>query len=338
MILNNGIEIENSSCIEEAIRDAYDDSINPIVVIRCITYNQKDYVAETLDSFVSQDTDFPFIAIVHDDASNDGTREIIKEYATRYPKIIKAVCDDVNRYSQRTLGHIMDTLIEAYDPLYVAICEGDDYWTDKLKLQKQVDYMENNPECVMCHGDYEIINGKKRKALPHYDEEPFFGPGHVHDYTIVSLTVLYRYKAYKKLPHYAHDKKWLMGDLPLWIELSREGKFHYFPEVFGKYRVLANSASHSTNAEQIIRFWECGNDIVEFYSKLYGYNYEERPRKTLYWRIQYQCYENHDKIQAKKYWKEGQKYKANNIKSFVYYICNIFNARWLIDLIYKILE
>ena len=96
-----------------------------------------------------------------------------------------------------------------------------------------------------------------------------------------------------------------MGDYPLWIELSREGKFHYFPEVFGKYRILPNTYSHSTNGEKIKNFWNCWNEITEFYSNLYGYSYTERSRQSLYLEIQKQCYKNKDKKQAKQYWNEG---------------------------------
>lgn len=328
--------IVNSLSVEAAIEKGRNLINKPRVIVRCITYNQREYISQCLDGFISQRTDFPFVAIAHDDASTDGTAEVIKEYANKYPDIIIAVCDDENRYSQHTLAQIMDDIIDAYEPEYVAFCEGDDYWTDPYKLQKQVDYMEMHPECVMCHGDHTVTNGKKRKTPPHYDDEPYFGPGHIHNYTIVSLTTLYRYAAYKRLPKHARTHKWLMGDTPLWIELSREGTFHFFPEVFGTYRVLPDSASHSTDAEKIKLFWESENEIIKFYSDLYGYQYEERSRKSLYKEIQKQCFRNGDKEQARIYWIEANKDKSNSFLSMLFYVCNIYHLRWLISFLYLI--
>lgn len=336
MVLQNGITIQNSECIEKAIIKARERITVPTVIIRCISYNQHDYIGECLEGFVNQRTNFPFVALVHDDASTDKTDEIIRIYEDKYPDKIFAVCDNENRYQTHSLGFVMDLLIDAFNPKYIAICEGDDYWSDVNKLQKQVDYMEKHPECVMCHGDCGVINGSYKKAPIHYDDEPYFGPGHIHTYTINSLTTLYRYDAYKKIPNYRYKHNWIMGDYPLWIELSREGKFHYFPEIFGMYRVLSNSASHSTDGEKIKQFWACANEITKFYSDLYGFDYKGRSLTTLYDMIISQCYSNHDKDQAKKYWAEARKNNAISIKSSIFYYCNIFNQRWIVSLLYRL--
>lgn len=336
MVLDNGIEIKNSEIIEAAIRNAKACRARPRVAVRCITYNQEAFIAECLEGFVSQKTDFPFVAVIHDDASTDNTPAIIDQYATMYPNIIMPVCDNQNRHTEHTLSYVMDILIDAYQPDFIAFCEGDDYWTDPYKLQKQVDYLDAHPECVMCHGDHIVINGQKRKTPPHYDDEPFFGPGHIHVYPITSLTAVYRYTAYKNTPKHAYNKNWLMGDTPLWIELSREGKFHFIPEVLGAYRFLSNSASHSADCSKIVKFWESENEINRFYSELYGFTYHELPRNTLYRNIQKQCFKNRDQVQARKYWKEAKNYHANDIVCFLYYLSNILGARWIINLAYKL--
>lgn len=331
----NSIALNHPEIIQAAIDRGMQEAIEPMVLVRCIAYNQEKYIEETLRGFVNQKTDFSFIAIVHDDASTDETPIIIKKYAERYPDIIVPVLDDVNRHTEKTLTFIMDELVAAYRPKYVAICEGDDFWTDPFKLQKQVQYMEEHRDCVLCHGDYEVTNGSKRRTPAHYDDEPYFGPGHLHTYNITSLTVLYRYETYKIIPNHRNYHQWLMGDYPLWIELSREGKFHYFPDVFGMYRVLPNSYSHSTDGERIKRFWHSWNDITKFYSELYGYQYVERPVSLLYEDIQKQCYNNRDIEQAKKYWAEGRSNRANSLKSFLYYFTNVCHARWIFDLLYR---
>ena len=124
----------------------------PIVSVKCMVYNQKAYLRECLDGIVSQQTTFKFEAIVHDDASTDGSADIIKEYAQKYPDVIKPVFEVENQYSKHD-GSLTRIMRRHLNGKYIAICEGDDYWTDPLKLQKQVDYLEAHPECSMCCSD-----------------------------------------------------------------------------------------------------------------------------------------------------------------------------------------
>lgn len=120
-----------------------------MVTIRCIAYNHEPYIRQCLEGFVIQKTNFRFEAIVHDDASTDGTAAIIREYAEKYPDIIKPIFETENQYSKRdgSLRRIMDSHTRGK---YVAMCEGDDYWIDPLKLQKQVDFLESHPDYSMC--------------------------------------------------------------------------------------------------------------------------------------------------------------------------------------------
>ena len=119
------------------------------ISVICLTYNHEKFIRRALENFVSQKTDFPFEVIVHDDASTDGTADIVREYAKKYPDIIIAICQKENIYSQG-----INARTEVISPIlrgeYVALCEGDDYWTDNNKLQVQYDYMKAHPECAMC--------------------------------------------------------------------------------------------------------------------------------------------------------------------------------------------
>ena len=118
--------------------------------IMCTAYNHEKYIRQTLEGFVMQKTDFAFEAIVHDDASTDGTAAIIREYAQKYPSIIKPIFQRQNQYSQG-VNLDRDIIRPCILGEYIAHCEGDDYWIDPLKLQKQVDFMEANPEYGMCY-------------------------------------------------------------------------------------------------------------------------------------------------------------------------------------------
>lgn len=123
-----------------------------LVAIKCAVYNHEPYLRDCLEGFVMQQTNFPFVAIVHDDASTDNSAAIIREYEAKYPDIIKPIYETENLYSKGdgSVDRIMNAAIEATGAKYIAMCEGDDYWTDPYKLQKQVDFMEANPEYSLC--------------------------------------------------------------------------------------------------------------------------------------------------------------------------------------------
>lgn len=127
----------------------------PLVVIRSLVYNHEPYLRDCLEGFVMQQTTFPFVAVVHDDCSTDGSTAIIREYAEKYPHIIKPVYETENQYSKHdgSLRRVMDEACSKYGAKYYALCEGDDYWTDPHKLQKQVDFLESNPDYTMVCSD-----------------------------------------------------------------------------------------------------------------------------------------------------------------------------------------
>lgn len=133
--------------------------IKPCVVIHSLAYNHGPYIREALEGFVNQRTDFSIVAVVHDDASTDNTAVILREYAERYPDIILPIFESENQYSnpEGWLGEVMKLAMEASGALYIAMCECDDYWTDPLKLQKQVDFLEANPGYSMCFHRAKVI-------------------------------------------------------------------------------------------------------------------------------------------------------------------------------------
>lgn len=135
------------------------NNTHPLVAIKCLVYNHDPYLRDCLNGFVMQQTDFPFVAIVHDDASTDKSADIIREYAAKYPDIIKPICETENQYSKSdgSLGRVMNTAIDATGAKYVAVCEGDDYWTDPRKLQKQVDFLETHPDYGFVGTRYQIV-------------------------------------------------------------------------------------------------------------------------------------------------------------------------------------
>ena len=133
---------------------------NPLVSISCITYNHAPFIRECFEGFLMQKTDFEFEILVHDDASNDGTAEIIKEYEQKYPHLFRVIYQTENQYSKGIRGMMARFNFPRARGKYIALCEGDDYWTDPYKLQKQVDFLEGNEDVVVSGHDAYIINEK----------------------------------------------------------------------------------------------------------------------------------------------------------------------------------
>jgi glycosyltransferase involved in cell wall biosynthesis len=128
----------------------------PLVSVSVTTYNHEKYIRQCLDSILMQDVNFPYEILVHDDASLDGTTDIIREYETNYPGIIKPIYQTENQYSQGK--HVSKFNFDRARGRYLAFCEGDDYWTDPGKLQKQVIFLERNPEYIATAHRVKVIN------------------------------------------------------------------------------------------------------------------------------------------------------------------------------------
>lgn len=241
-----------------------------MVTIRCLAYNHEPYIRQCLEGFIMQKTNFRFEAIVHDDASTDGTAAIIREYAEEYPDIIKPIFEIENKYSKRdgSISRIMDGHTHGK---YVAMCEGDDYWIDPLKLQKQVDFLEKNPEYVMVYTNAKIyyqtkkklVNGKYGQSSNTYEDFLRSNP-------IPTLTVLYKKSAINDYDIIINpgNKGWLLGDYPLWLWLSLQGKIKFIPEYTSVYRFLNQSASHFKDYAAAKRFVLSSISVKEFFMNL----------------------------------------------------------------------
>lgn len=135
-----------------------------LVAIHCFVYNHEPYLRDCFEGFVMQKTNFRFVAIVHDDCSTDNSAAIIREYERKYPDIIKPIYEKENQWSKHdgSLERIMDTTIHTIGAKFIAFCEGDDYWTDPHKLQKQVEFMEAHPKCTVTFHRYDILRQEEQ--------------------------------------------------------------------------------------------------------------------------------------------------------------------------------
>lgn len=134
------------------------------ISVICYTYNHRNFIRKAMDGFLMQETGYPYEIIVHDDASTDGTQDILQEYQAKYPNRIKLVLQEENLYSQNSDCKEIDRQVfRIAQGEYIAICEGDDYWTDPAKLEKQVSYMESHPECKLCAHEAIIVDVEGKK-------------------------------------------------------------------------------------------------------------------------------------------------------------------------------
>lgn len=214
---------------------------DPLVGVVCITYNQAAYLRDMLDGIAMQQTDFPFVAVIGNDDSSDDTAEILEEYRCRYPHIFKVLNHPVRH------GAIENSLIvlDNIPPVrYLAFCEGDDYWTDPLKLQKQVDYMERHQECAICFHiaavkyengekeDEQLPSAKMQKELsPEVSEKLLLENNFI---ATASIMLRRKYSAAEFRKIYKTDI--MPGDWFWLLAHMRFGTMHYIPETMSVYR------------------------------------------------------------------------------------------------------
>ena len=212
------------------------------VLIRCYTFNHEKYIEETLKGFVMQKTDFPFVAVIVDDASTDGTADIIRKYEAQYPDIIKGVYLKENHYSQKKPKSKYIAPWRARCK-YEALCEGDDFWTDSSKLQKQVEFLDNNPEYAMTCHRYQCYNQeentlKKDNLEQYFNDKPGISFDLDYNFNTVwltkTLTALVRTEA--MLYYFSHTCK-NGRDTAMFYYILKTGKGYCFNNFWGCYRL-----------------------------------------------------------------------------------------------------
>lgn len=221
-----------------------------MVTIRCLAYNHEPYIRQCLEGFVMQKTNFRFEAIVHDDASTDGTAAIIREYAEKYPDIIKPIFEMENQYSKRdgSLTRIMD---ENTNGKYVALCEGDDYWIDPYKLQKQVDFLESNPDYSMCFHKANIVNELNRDVplKSHIIENREYIANELFSNWIVPTASMVYRKEILNFP-YKKQERMLNGDINIVLTCAMLGKIRAFNEVMSVYRMQCSGVTYDKKLQK----------------------------------------------------------------------------------------
>ena len=219
-------------------------SPTPLISVCCITYNHENFIQEALDGFLIQQTSFPIEIIVHDDASTDNTTNIIYDYKEKHPDLIKIILQTENQYSKRGFGFISDLFAQARGK-YIALCEGDDYWTDPFKLQKQVDFLEANLDFAICFHKVNIL-----EAGQIIDDYITWVPSSISTITdlangnyIHTPSCVFKNNTLKILGANFHDSP--LGDYYIHMMNAQYGKIFCIDEVMSIYRLHGTSTFSS---------------------------------------------------------------------------------------------
>lgn len=217
----------------------------PLVSVVSITYNHEAYIRDCLEGFLMQKTDFPIEVIIHDDASTDHTADIIREYYEKRPDLFYLIIEKENQYYRKD---ILVPLFRQAQGKYVALCEGDDYWIDPLKLQSQFDFMETHSGYSICFHNTIIKDMRNNQTRECYSKIPDC------DFSLDAIilnivpfmktaSIFFRSDLVSLIPEYQKGSP--VGDFPLAICMANNGKAHYINRVMSVYRFCSATGSWS---------------------------------------------------------------------------------------------
>ena len=310
----------------------------PLVSVIMPTYNHEQHIAQAIESVLVQECNFSYQLIIGEDFSTDKTREICQSFEDQYSdKIILLP-------SYKNLGLVLNykQLFDACKSKYVAILEGDDYWIDKYKLQKQIDVMEGDSNIGLVHTrSCSLYENGEMKVNTHLKQSNKYGYELYKDYylgkySIVPLTVCFRKAIFDEFVDYNFCIENQLSTIDNFIfpEMMVHTKVHFIDEITGHYRILSNSISNSKNLSKY-RKWFTKNKIALDYFMI-KYPLDSISKKKVY----NQCYFNGIDIGLQNKNFEFSKINAKNIsiinlKSFFYYFLGSYTMLYFIFLLYK---
>ena len=254
------------------------------VTVLCLTYNHARFIRKALDGFVMQKTNFPFEVLVHDDASTDGTADIIREYAARYPNVIVPILQKENQYSQGG-GISRRFLWPRIRGVYVASCEGDDYWVDDQKLQKQVNWLDAHPSSGICF-HYATVHWEDGRVpdmiFPderRFGKPPFTFQDLLRRNFIQSSSVMYRWRLKGKENELFPGVKMTPRDWLRHLYHAEGGEIGFIPEVMSVYRRHSGGVWWGAETRDDRFYLRNGLKHLEFFRAVreqFGYDDRER--------------------------------------------------------------
>ena len=251
-----------------------------LVDVNIASYNHERFIGKAIKNVLNQITDFRFRVLIGDDASTDRSPQIIKAFECRHPNKIEAFYHNINRGINTNLETNGLFLLRQSTAKYIALLDGDDYWTDPLKLQKQVDFLEANPEYSLCFHDVEKLydDGRKQlfqnKAQIPFDTEYLIRNGR----PCHTCSILFRREALD-LGFLNGRSRFLSGDLAILLNLSLSGNFKNIPEVMAVYRVHDKGISKDTAWRK--KLLDSNIDLLNFFNQRSNFKYNTLIRNRI---------------------------------------------------------
>ena len=292
--------------------------VKPIVSVLVSTYKHSKYISECLDGILMQQTSFQFEIIIGEDGSTDGTKEICEKYAVLHQDKIRLFNRDrklsqfVDKYGRVTRFNGIWNRMSARGT-YIALCEGDDYWTDSFKLQKQYEFLESNAHYNLVFSPVKYYSQSKGKFLCVAGGKADSFEDLLKRNTIPTLTTFFRKEIQTQYYEEIHpeSKNWLMGDYPMWLYFATKGKIGFISEPMGVYRVLESSLSHSKSPYKRLEFDINRLEIADFFSKYFQVPSVYINSQKIFLQWEYSCRMN-DKNAVRDKIQELKKYAGRN--------------------------
>lgn len=286
------------------------------VSINCITYNHEKYIADAIESFLMQKTNFKYEILIGEDCSTDNTKKIVSAYVEKYPDLIRLITSENNvgamKNSQR--------LFENARGKYIALCEGDDFWIDPYKLQKQIDYMESNPECTICFHNAEVRDknnapiGKLHVPWSVHQRKYYYGKNYRYSAGEMALldfiptaSIVFLKECLSSPPNWINNS--IVGDTPLRLIASSKGYAFFIDEVMSVYRLGVNGSEtaraniENMDKKKLIIRLKKHIEIIDNFNDYTNYQYANELNKAkVYWEVPLLLHTRQiDKLKNQKY-------------------------------------
>ena len=241
----------------------------PLVSVFMLTYNHAPYIAQAIERVLHQERSFPIELVIGEDCSTDGTRDIVLNFQQKYPNVIRVITSEINVGGHKNGERVR----KACRGKYIAFCEGDDYWHDPVKLNKQVDYLERHPECGLVYSDYDVYNeiyGEKIRDFNKFrkweiPENPTLSDFFVRynriggkNMGVRTCTAIVRRNILNQIvesdPFLHQSGHFKMGDAQVWVDIAGKARIHYIPDSMATYRLLDESMTRSKDTVKNLQF------------------------------------------------------------------------------------
>lgn len=252
----------------------------PLVSICCTTYNLEKYIKAALDGFLTQKGNLIDEIIIYDDASSDNTVKIIREYAKKYPNLIFPIFQKENQYT-KGIQPMVDIIFPKTRGKYIALCDGDDYWTDPYKIQKQVNFLEKNKDCAGCFHHTQTIyekDGKKGKIYGKNDDKLFL----TSEDTISILSLMATSSYVFRRESLVIPKDFYRGvsyDMAVCSLIAAKGKWGCIPEIMSVYRKHEKNVTSDVSVNK--NYHKERIQLIGYLNKYHEFRYDKKAKKVI---------------------------------------------------------